>query len=98
MKDKRVFHVPEAGSFIVKGSNDDQYSVTLHPEKCQCPSIGTCYHIMAVKISIGEEDIEERKVYNLAKLRKNSRKRANKKAGSKKPRPCDKGGGKRTEL
>jgi hypothetical protein len=45
---------------------------------------------MAVKISIGVEDIEERKVYNLAQLRKNSRKRVNKKAGTKKPRPCDK--------
>lgn len=60
VKEKRVFHVPEAGSFVVKGSKGDNYSVTLYPEKCQCPSIGTCYHIMAVKMSIGEEDIEEK--------------------------------------
>lgn len=64
VKEKRVFHVPEAGSFVVKGSKGDNYSVTLYPEKCQCPSIGTCYHIMAVKMSIGEEDIEEKRILN----------------------------------
>lgn len=90
VRNKRVYHVPEAGSFVVKGSKGDNYSVSLYPEKCQCPSIGTCYHIMAVKMSIGEEDIEEQRVYNLTQLRKNSRKRANKKAGTKRPRPCDK--------
>lgn len=89
VKEKRVFHVPEAGSFVVKGSKGDNYSVRLYPEKCQCPSIGTCYHIMAVKMSIGEEDIEEKRILNLTQLRKNSRKRANKKAGTKKQRPCD---------
>lgn len=89
VKEKRIFHVPEAGSFVVKGSKGDNYSVTLYPEKCQCPSIGTCYHIMAVKMSIGEEDIEEKRILNLTQLRKNSRKRANKKAGTKKPMPCD---------
>lgn len=89
IKENRVFHVPEAGSYVVKGSKGDNYLVTLYPEKCQCPSIGTCYHIMAVKMSIGEEDIEEKRILNLTQLRKNSRKRANKKAGTKKPRLCD---------
>lgn len=89
VKDKRVFHVPEAGSFVVKGSNGDNYSVSLFPEKCQCPSVGSCYHIMAVKVSIGEENIEENRIYNLTQLRRNNRKRVKKKAGTKKPRPCD---------
>ena len=62
VRNKRVYHVPEADSFVVKGSKGDNYSVTLYPEKCQCPSIGTCYHIMAVKMSIREEDIEEKRV------------------------------------
>lgn len=44
---------------------------------------------MAVKMSIGEEDIEEKRILNLTQLRKNRRKKANKKAGTKKPRPCD---------
>lgn len=90
VKDKRVFHVPEAGSFVVKGSNGDNYSVSLFPEKCQCPSVGSCYHIMAVKVSIGGENIEENRIYNLTQLRRNNRKRVKKKAGTKKPRPCDK--------
>lgn len=80
VKDKRVFHVPEAGSFVVKGSNDHHgnYSVSLFPEKC--PSLGSCYHIMAVKMSIGEENIEENRIYNITQLRRNNRKRVNKKA------------------
>lgn len=45
---------------------------------------------MAVKMSIGEENIEENRIYNLTQLRWNNRKRVNKKAGTKKPRPCDK--------
>lgn len=80
VKDKRVFHVPEAGSFVVKGSDGDNYSVSLFPEKCQCPSVGSCYHIMAVKMSIGEENIEENRIYNLAQLRRNNRKRVKKKS------------------
>lgn len=40
----------------------------LHPEKFQCSSVGACYNIKTVKINIGEEDVEEIKVYNLAQL------------------------------
>lgn len=37
-----------------------------------------------------EENIEEKRIYNLTQLRRNNRKRVNKKEGTKKPRPCDK--------
>lgn len=51
--------------------------------------MGTCWHIIAAKLSIGDEDGKEKKVYNLTQLRRNHRKKPNKKAGKKKPRPCD---------
>ena len=38
---------------MVKGVRGKIYAVTLEPEKCQCPSTGLCYHIMAVKIKLG---------------------------------------------
>lgn len=44
---------------------------------------------MVVKMSIGEEDIEEKRILNLIQLRKNSRKRVNKKVGIKNLRLCD---------
>lgn len=91
LRDKRVIHVPEARSFIVEGSTGEKYAVELHPqEKCQCPSLSTCYHIMAAKMSIGADDYGKKRSLNLSQLRKNSRKRPNKKAGRKQPRPCDK--------
>lgn len=82
--------MPEVGSFVVEGSNGNKYSVQLYPkETCSCPSLATCYHILAVQMSIGVEDLSEKRIYNLTQLRKNSRKRPNKNAGRKQPRPCD---------
>lgn len=59
VEEKRVVRVPEAGSFVVKGSKGDNYPVTLYTEKCKSPSIGTCFRIMTVKVSIGEVGIEK---------------------------------------
>lgn len=90
LKKKKILHVPEASAFIVEGSKGDKYTVQLFPtETCQCPSLGTCYHIMAAKMSIGQIELNEKKVANLTLLRKNNRKRPDKKAGKKRPRPCD---------
>lgn len=87
---KKVFLCPESQSFVVEGSKGDKYAVTLAPkEECQCPSIGTCYHIIAARMSVGLEAKSEKTVYNLTQLRKNSRKRPDKYAGKKKPRPID---------
>ena len=40
-------------------------------------------------MTLNLNNIDEKRVYNLTQLRKNSRKRPNKKAGKKQPRPCD---------
>ena len=53
------------------------------------PITNTCYHILAVQMSIGVEELSEKRIYNLTQLRKNTRKRPNKRAGRKQPRPCD---------
>ena len=52
---------PKLHLFNVLGSGDKPYVVRLFPkEYCSCPSKGQCYHIIAVKKSIG--DITETKV------------------------------------
>ena len=57
-----VKHIPEMECFIVKGSDDKKYAVTLHPkEKCQCPSTTTCYHILAAKYSTGIKHEDDKK-------------------------------------
>ena len=78
------------GVFIVEGSKGDKYAVTLFPKStCQCPSTGICYHIIAARLSIGQFYLEDTKPINLTRLRRNSRKRADKKGGRKKPRVND---------
>lgn len=88
---KKVNLCPESQSFVVEGSKGDKYAVTLAPkEVCQCPSVGTCYHILAAKMSVGLETKSEKMVYNMTLLTKNTRKKPNKYAGKKAPRPIDK--------
>jgi hypothetical protein len=40
-------------------------------------------------MTLNSDNIDEKRVYNLTQLLKNSCKRPNKKAGKKQPRPCD---------
>ena len=76
-------------TFVVEGSRGDKYAVTLFPkEKCQCPSTGECYHILAAKLSIGINE-SNKMVINLTQLKRNSRKWVDKKGGNKKPRVSD---------
>jgi hypothetical protein len=90
IKQKRILHVPEMGSWVVEGSSGDKYAVTLFPKpKCQCVAINKCYHILAAEMSVGIEDRTEKRVLNLTELRLNSRKRQNRIAGKKRPRPID---------
>lgn len=82
LDNKGETYVPECNANIVKGHNDKKYCVTLHPETCQCPSSTRCYHILAVRMSIGfPVDADNRKV-SLRSLSK----RSDKKSGRKKPR------------
>ena len=74
----------------VKGTSGTPRVVTLHPkETCSCPSSNCCYHIMAVKMVLGQTDFNEKKRINLTQLRKRSRSRKDKKSGRKKPREGD---------
>ena len=88
---RKVVLVPETGCFIVDGSKGDKYAVTLAPtEKCQCPALGTCYHILAARKAVGLEDKASTVVLNMSELIKRGRKRPNRLPGRKRPRPIDK--------
>lgn len=90
IRDNKVHLSTAAQSFVVEGTRGDKYAVTLHlKESCQCEALGTCWHIIAANLSIGIDDSSEKRVYNLTQLRRNQRKKPNKKAGKKQPRPCD---------
>lgn len=76
--------------FVVKGSRDNKYAVTLFPkETCNCPSTSRCRHILSAMMAIGLEPGEDKKAINLTQLRKNSRARKDKKAGTKRGRKGD---------
>ena len=44
-----IKEVLSMNTYMVKGVRGNIHAVTLDPEKCQCPSAGPCYHIMAGK-------------------------------------------------
>jgi hypothetical protein len=90
INDNGIVLVPEMAAFMVKGSNQTKYSVTLFPkETCNCPSTTRCYHIIAAMIAIGMPVSQDKKKYNLSQLRRNCRSRPNKKCGTKKGRVGD---------
>lgn len=60
----KVWLMSEKGLFIVEGGGGKHYCVTLFPkERCQCPATTTCYHILAAKVSIGEEHLLHNLLY-----------------------------------
>ena len=83
--------VSEMNAFMVCGLKDKKYTVTLFPkEECQCPATGTCYHIIAAKLSIGiknTEKKEERKLISL--MRYKNRPKTQRRIGTKKQKPSD---------
>ena len=90
LNDHGITLVPEMKCFVVKGSRGQKYAVTLYPkETCQCPSTTRCRHILAATMAIGLEPGEDKKAINLTQLRKNSRARKDKKAGTKRGRKGD---------
>ena len=84
-----VTQVPECDAFVVKGNNNKKYCVTLDPDTCQCPSSTTCYHIMAVKMFVGQDISDDHREVSLRSLSKRSLKRSDKKSGRKRPRAND---------
>ena len=82
-----VSHDPKLATFTVIGSGGRPNVVRLYPsETCSCPSMTQCYHIVAVKMSLGIPYQQQTKV-NLTSLRMNTRNRNQKKSGRKRPRP-----------
>ena len=77
--------------FNVKGLSGNTRVVALFPKpSCSCPSTGECYHILAAKLSIGMPCSSDKKIKkHLSQLRRNARKRKEKKCGRKRPRPYD---------
>ena len=77
---------PKLHLFNVLGSGDKPYVVRLFPaEYCSCPSKGLCYHIIAVKTSIGDSRESKGATLNLTSLRRNTRSRGDKRSGRKRP-------------
>ena len=90
IKNKRIWHVPESACWIVRGSKEDNYAVSLYStEKCSCSALGNCYHLQAVKMGIGQTTITGKRILNMSRIRSASKKRQNRYAGKKMPRPID---------
>lgn len=86
----RIHQVPDAQAFIIQSTKGEKYCVSLFPkEKCSCPAVSTCYHIMAAKKSVGIPIEPTKKTISLSQLARNARSTADKKSGRKKPRKND---------
>ena len=84
MEEGKISHNVNLGVFTVIGTKGNAHAVKIFPkESCTCPSTNQCYHILAVKISIGMKDKMSTGKVNLTQLRRNTRQRRNKKAGRK---------------
>ena len=84
-----ISYSAKLGVFTIR--SDTAGTVTLAPEICSCPARHDCIHILAVKLSLGLGDSEDKltlKKQNLATLRKNAR-LGRAKPGRKKPRTVD---------
>lgn len=90
VENNMISHNPTLGVFTVLGTTRNAHAIRLFlKESCTCPSTSQCYHILAVKMSIGMEDLTSKKKINLTQLQHNTRPRNQKKAGRKAPHPGD---------
>ena len=90
INDNGITLVPSMKAFMVKGSKNNKYSVTLFPqETCNCPSTTRCCHIIAAMMSIGMPISTDNKKMNLTQLRWNMRPKHSKRCGTKKGRRGD---------
>ena len=75
---------------MVSGSNGNKYAVSLFPqEKCQFPAVSNCYHILAARISIGQNLHEKKAKVSMTQFAKNKRKRCDKISAKNKPHYLD---------
>ena len=85
-----ISHNCKIGVFTVLGTTGNPQAVRLFPkETCTCPSTSLCYHIMAVRMSIGMDQQKPPSKVNLSRLRRNARPKKDKTSGRKKPRLGD---------
>ena len=75
--------------FTVVGTKEPRVVKLFPKTTCSCPAQSSCYHITAARKAIWIEDHPQRRVINLTKLRKNSRKRRDKTSGRNGPRLQD---------
>jgi hypothetical protein len=76
------------GTFIVSGSIATR-DVRIFPyPSCSCPEKKICYHVMAARLACGLANTTKKKP-NVTQLRRNARKKADRKSGRKRPRPND---------
>ena len=86
VKANQISFVPKLHVFNVKGTSEVTRVVTLYPkESCSCSSTGPCYHILAVKLSMGMKLEKQHTTMNLTQLRKNTGSRKEKRCGRKRP-------------
>ena len=79
---------PKLHCFNVKGLSGVTRVVTLFPKpSCSCPSTGDCYHILAVKLSVGMSTASEPAKRNLTRLRKKHTKQEGEKMWQKETSP-----------
>ena len=83
----KISHNEKLGVFTVLGTSGKPNVIRLFPtESCSCPSTSRCYHIMAVRMSIGLDTTSCKQKVNLTQLRRNNRSRKDKTSGRKRPR------------
>ena len=90
IQESKITYDSKLHTFTVLGSESRPYALKLFPKPvCSCASTTECYHLIAAKMYLGMEDMEEPKKFNLTQLRKNARKRKEKKSGRKVARVGD---------
>jgi len=68
-----VVHIPQQHVFSISSADGSTHTVTLFPtEKCTCPVVKRCCHVIAAMRSIGMS-VTERKVTHLVTIRKRSK-------------------------
>ena len=89
LESAKISFDPKLHLFDVLGSGNKPYVVCQFPaEYCSFPSKGVCYHIIAVKRTIGDTEEQKSVAANLTLLRKNIRGRGMR-LGRKRPRASD---------
>ena len=84
-----ISYDPKFGTFTVIGSTGKAHVVQMFPsESCSCPAKSHCYHLLAVKRSLGiKTSNNSLKAVNLTRLRRNTRSKSERKSGRKRPKP-----------